>query len=195
MRPTARQCWGGLLIAGLLTIPGYGASSLDGALPSPVVQPFLPTAEAQSRATQMLESAATVPSVPAAPPPLMRPLFWNSPAASDAMTVPLASNEAFIVVQAGQTLWTIAEEHKVTVEALQAANDVARPPLLAIGQRLVIPGRVEAAVLPSTPPALSVPAAVASHPDHPISRIVGDGETLWDIAQAYGVSVDAIIEA
>jgi murein DD-endopeptidase MepM/ murein hydrolase activator NlpD len=184
------------LIAGLLTIPGYGAGGLDGALPSPVVPPFLATAAAQSRATQMLESAAAVPSGPVGPPhQILRALFWNSPAASDAMTVPLASNEAFIVVQAGQTLWAIAEQHKVTVEALQAANDVSQPPLLTIGQRLVIPGRAEAAVLPSTPLAPSLPAAVASHPDHPISRIVGDGETLWDIAQTYGVSVDAIIEA
>lgn len=197
MRPTARQFWGGLLVAGLLTIPGYGAVALDGTLLPSVVPPFLPTAEAQTRATQMLVSAATVPSVPEAPPHLIqRALFWSSPAAADAMTVPLASSEAFIVVQAGQTLWAIAEQHKVTVEALQAANDVTRSPVLAIGQRLVIPGRAEAAVPPSTPSAPPVlPGAIAAHPGHPISRIVGDGETLWDIAQAYGVSVDAIIEA
>jgi murein DD-endopeptidase MepM/ murein hydrolase activator NlpD len=184
------------LVAGLLTIPGYGATDLDGTLPAPVVPPFLATAEAQTRATQMLVSASTVPSVPEAPPELIQhALFWSSPAASDAMTVPVTSTEAFIVVQAGQTLWAIAEEHKVTVEALQAANDVTRAPLLAIGQRLVIPGRAEAAVPPSTSSVPPVPAVMALHPGHPISRIVGDGETLWDIAQAYGVSVDAIVEA
>lgn len=196
MRPTARQYWGGLLVAGLLTIPGYGGVDPDGALPSPVVPPFLATAEAQTRATQLLVTASAVPSVPAAPPQLtQRALFWSSPASADAMTVPLTSNEAFIVVQAGQTLWAIAEQQKVTVEALQAANDATRSPFLAIGQRLVIPGRAEAAALPSPQSAPPAPGAITSHPGHPFSRIVGDGETLWDIAQAYGVSVDAIVEA
>ncbi len=196
MRLTSRQCWGALLVVGLLTIPGYGAADLNGTLLPSVVPPFLPTAEAQTRATQMLVSASTVPSVPEVPPHLVqRALFWSSLAAADAMTVPLTSNEAFIVVQAGQTLWAIAEQHKVTVEALQAANDVSQAPLLAIGQRLVIPGHAEAAVLPFPSSAPPAPGAIASHPGHPISRVVGDGETLWDIAQAYGVSVDAIVEA
>ena len=43
-------------------------------------------------------------------------------------------------VQAGDTLFSIARSFGVTVEALQQANAIADPSLLAIGQTLVIPG-------------------------------------------------------
>lgn len=44
------------------------------------------------------------------------------------------------VVQEGDTLYSIARAFGVTVEALQQANNIADPSLLAIGQTLVIPG-------------------------------------------------------
>jgi len=43
-------------------------------------------------------------------------------------------------VQPGDTLWDIAIRHGTTVAALVAANNLDDPNLLAIGQRLVIPG-------------------------------------------------------
>jgi murein DD-endopeptidase MepM/ murein hydrolase activator NlpD len=144
----------------------------------------------------MLVSASTVPSVAEATPRvILRIALWGSTAPGDASGAPVVSDGGSIVVQAGQTLWAIARQHQVTVEALQAANDLSHP-LLVIGQRLVIPGLTSVATSPLTlAPVPAAPAALPSQPDHPISRIVGDGETLWDIAQTYGVSVEAIVES
>lgn len=44
------------------------------------------------------------------------------------------------VVQVGDTLYSIALAFGVTVEALQQANTITDPSLLAVGQQLVIPG-------------------------------------------------------
>lgn len=57
----------------------------------------------------------------------------------------LAQEEAPLVhvVQAGETLFGIAEQYGVTVEAIAAANGITDPGLIAVGQQLVIPTGVE----------------------------------------------------
>jgi murein DD-endopeptidase MepM/ murein hydrolase activator NlpD len=102
----------------------------------------------------------------------------------------VVSADAFVSVQAGQTLWAIAEAHGVTVEVIQAANGL-KTRGLEIGQRLVIPGRALAAGARPLPRTVTAPPR---HTPRQLSMVVGDGETLWDIAQTYGVSVDAIVE-
>jgi len=47
---------------------------------------------------------------------------------------------AVYIVQAGDTLYSIAERFGVTVDDLMAANGIVNPNLLAVGQQLVIPG-------------------------------------------------------
>jgi murein DD-endopeptidase MepM/ murein hydrolase activator NlpD len=111
---------------------------------------------------------------------------------TQASSVTIVPEEAFVIVGAGQTLWAIAQRYGVTVEALRAVNDLTKTSLLDIGQRLLIPGRAFGAVPPAPVPAPT--AAVPSPSGHRLSVIVGDGETLWDLAQTYGVSVDAIVE-
>ncbi|MBM4423583.1 MAG: LysM peptidoglycan-binding domain-containing protein [Chloroflexi bacterium] len=44
------------------------------------------------------------------------------------------------VVQEGDTLYSIAQSFGVSIDSLQQANNITDPSLLAIGQRLVIPG-------------------------------------------------------
>ena len=46
----------------------------------------------------------------------------------------------FYEVQAGDSLYSIAQQFDSTVEALQDVNRIADPSLLAIGQRLLLPG-------------------------------------------------------
>ncbi|MEW5941900.1 MAG: LysM peptidoglycan-binding domain-containing protein [Chloroflexota bacterium] len=47
---------------------------------------------------------------------------------------------AIYIVQPGDTLSSIAERFGVTVDDLMAANGIVNPNLLAVGQRLIIPG-------------------------------------------------------
>jgi len=44
------------------------------------------------------------------------------------------------VVQPGETLSQIAKQYGVSVDALMAANGIADPHLIKIGQELIIPG-------------------------------------------------------
>jgi murein DD-endopeptidase MepM/ murein hydrolase activator NlpD len=97
----------------------------------------------------------------------------------------VVADETFVVVRDGQTLWAIAQRYGSTVEALQAANDLGPYDLIQVGQRLMIPGRS------TTKPGTTAPVP---QPGRQVAVVVSDGETLWDLARTYGVSVDAIVE-
>jgi len=97
------------------------------------------------------------------------------------------------VVQSGDTLYSIAQNNNVLLDDLIAAN----PSLLAneytplqIGWELQIPGCAAAQATSTVPAggATAIPGAGTTH-------IVQAGDTVYSIAQRYGVSVDAIIQA
>ncbi|MFQ5812364.1 MAG: LysM peptidoglycan-binding domain-containing protein [Anaerolineae bacterium] len=69
------------------------------------------------------------------------------PSAADSPPPPLSSQ--IHIVQAGETLTRIASRYGTTVSAIAAANDLADPSLIFVGQRLVIPGSATSAPLPS----------------------------------------------
>jgi len=86
-------------------------------------------------------------------------------------------------VQAGETLSLIAQQYGVSLSALQQANPGVNPNRLMPGQVLLVP-----IVSPSSNPSpLGEQTQFMTH-------IVQAGESLWDIAQHYGVSLDAVIE-
>jgi cell wall-associated NlpC family hydrolase len=86
------------------------------------------------------------------------------------------------LVQPGDTLWSIARRHGVSVDALVSANRLANPDALRLGQQIIIPGA--AARIPSS----------ASRPA-PLRHVVVAGDTLWSLAQRYRVPVDTIVKA
>lgn len=89
------------------------------------------------------------------------------------------------VVQAGDTLFRIAQRFETTVEAIAAANDLTDPSLIRVGQRLVIPtARPE--LVPEPPPEPAPDGRV--HPVRP-------GETMPALAFRYGTSVWLLSEA
>ncbi len=91
---------------------------------------------------------------------------------------PPTQEQTVHVVQAGETLFRIAQTYGVTVDDIVAANDLADRNLIHVGQRLIIPA---SAVSP--PPTLST------------DYIVQPGDTLWLIAQRFNTTVEAIAQA
>lgn len=89
------------------------------------------------------------------------------------------------VVQAGDTLYRIAERFGTTVEAIAAANDLADPSLIQVGQRLVIPtDRPE--LVPELEPEPEPEGRI-----HPVRA----GETLPALAFRYGATVWGLARA
>lgn len=74
------------------------------------------------------------------------------------------------VVQAGDSLWLIAQKYNTTVQALKSRNGLTSD-ILSIGQVLIIP---------------------ASQNTSTIQYTVKSGDSLWLIAQKYNTTVDAI---
>lgn len=83
-------------------------------------------------------------------------------------------------VQKGETLYAIARRYDIAVDELIEANAIPDPSRLAVGMRLTIPGQAAAPVASTT---------------GTIEYIVKKGDTLYGIAKAYGVSVEAILKA
>jgi LysM repeat protein len=80
--------------------------------------------------------ALTIPAASGPPAAAPKP----APAAPLAPTAPAAAAPREHVVQAGETLWVIADRYATTVEAIADANGIANASFIRTGQRLVIPG-------------------------------------------------------
>jgi len=91
----------------------------------------------------------------------------------------VAADPLIHTVAKGETLYAIARRYEVPLDALMKANDIHDASRITVGLRLAIPGPVAAVPSP--------PSAAASH-------VVKKGETLYGIAKAYGVTVDALIK-
>lgn len=87
------------------------------------------------------------------------------------------------VIGRGETLTHVARRFGVSVSSLQAANGGLNPRRIQAGQRIRVPvdGDVEVAAA----------AATASQPSWRVHR-VRSGDTLWEIARRYDVSVSQL---
>jgi LysM repeat protein len=99
------------------------------------------------------------------------------------------------VVQSGETLFRIALNHGVTVEALRTANGIAGNTIYA-GQVLKIPGAApetapEPVPVPTETPAPPEPLPVPADGIHIVQR----GENLYRISVRYGVTVQQLLVA
>ncbi len=92
--------------------------------------------------------------------------------------VPSPGPEVGYVVQAGDTLYSIARRYGTTVEAIQRANGLVNPWYIAIGQELLIPSGTGA----------GLPGATGSY-------VVQPGDTLYGIAAQLGKSAWELIVA
>lgn len=118
----------------------------------------------------------------------------------------LIDTECTHIVQAGDTLFRIALDNNVTLADVRAANPdlVGNDPILQLGQIINLPdcgddtSSVAAEDDGSTLSATAVPAptqSVVEGTGIEDIHVVQAGDTLFFIAQQYGVSVNAIVQA
>lgn len=88
-------------------------------------------------------------------------------------------------VRPGDTLWDIARRYKVPLADLLAANRLTPASVLAVGQVVMIPTAGDKAA------AAFKPTSGSSSVRYRVQR----GNTLWDIAIAYGVTVESVMKA
>jgi beta-lactamase class A len=89
------------------------------------------------------------------------------------------------LIQPGDTLSVIAATTGVPIDKLSSLNGLTNPDVIVAGQTLSLDGSSQAAS--SSNAASASPASAGNY-------TVRNGDTLWDIAQATGVTVDSIIQ-
>ncbi len=100
---------------------------------------------------------------------IILPLIFSSPvAAQDG-----GQNEAYYIVQEGDSLWEIAARFGITLEALQQANNISDVGQIVVGARLIIPGL----------------EGVSGQLD---TITVSYGETLQSLSRQYGASEETL---
>ena len=110
---------------------------------------------------------------------------------SPILAAPPLQDEQVYVVQAGDTLFAIALRFGVTAADLAAANNLANPNLIFVGQQLVIPGdspQVEPAIVSDQ----DEREETAPPPAGPQVYVVQPGDTLFAIAVRFGLTLSEL---
>lgn len=123
------------------------------------------------------ETATVTPESTASPTPSPTPT-------PEATPTPTPAPQTY-TVQAGDTLLGIAERFGITVEDLQARNELADPNNIFVGQKLELPQPGER-VQPETP--------AAGGGDAEDVYVVQAGDTLYAISQDLSVAVEDLAE-
>jgi lysozyme len=99
-------------------------------------------------------------------------------------------------VQAGDTLGQIAQRYGVTTRDIIAVNPLANPDILLVGQELLIPaGSSGSAAASSSSSASSGSSGASAASSASGTYVVRSGDTLSKIADSYGVTLAALMEA
>ncbi|MFT9452239.1 LysM peptidoglycan-binding domain-containing protein [Liquorilactobacillus ghanensis] len=115
----------------------------------------------------------------------------NAPAAKATKTS--ATNTSSVTVKSGDSLWAIAQKYGTTVAELQKLNGLNGNTLITPGQSLKVSGTAPAATPAPAKAATTTPQVTVSA-NH-VTYTVKSGDSLYTIAQEYGVSVDSLRSA
>lgn len=97
----------------------------------------------------------------------------------------LAQQRANYVVQRGDTLWSLSRKFGVAVSSLAQANGLQNQHSLKVGQRLYIPRH--------TPETTRTASKSQSGSGQVVQYRVRPGDTLWQIAQRFGVTTANLV--
>jgi LysM repeat protein len=180
-------------------VPNTGASSTNSAGTYSPPIPFNPDAPATAAPGGGSASSGGVRFTPTRP---------SSPAAGNLVAEPVTdvTPATTHTVQSGDSLWTLARKHHITVAELSAANNLKANAVLKQGQKLIIPGKPASATAAATAnPAASGGATAKTvapvttpgpkPPTDAVKHVVKSGETLGSIAKQYGVRAGEIATA
>lgn len=144
------------------------------------------------------------PNAEAVPAIRFSPTRPGTPVANNLETAPVGDviPASTYAVAKGDSLWTIAKKHQITVAELSAANNIRANSPIRLGQKLIIPGKLPnghsgvpdrsstAAVNTPAPAPTAAPAPRGSAES--VKHVIRPGETLGAIARKYQVKVGEI---
>ncbi|HRQ32488.1 MAG TPA: LysM peptidoglycan-binding domain-containing protein, partial [Anaerolineales bacterium] len=108
------------------------------------------------------------------------------------IATPDASGKIYHEVKAGQSFWSIAIAYQITIQDLEAWNNISRAAPLQTGQRLFIPNKDTAGY--ATPTSRGMVVAQTPDADGRIVHVVQPYQSLFTIGEAYRVPVDRILQ-
>ncbi len=198
------------LIAFIFIFASPGCNSGPRTMPTP--DATMPTASAAAPAETYsvptvapqpidLGTPAYTPSSSSGHTAPTRPGSANAVAVTPAKAVENVAPVSTYTVERGDSLWSIAKKHGITVAELAKANSVTTGTALKPGRKLIVPGRpgaVSAAGTnaPATTTVSAAPAPVTRPANGEVLKhTVTSGESLGVIARKYGVSVGELAAA
>ncbi|MDJ1502230.1 LysM peptidoglycan-binding domain-containing protein [Cytophagaceae bacterium BD1B2-1] len=149
---------------------------------SPVVTPPVVT---KPTPTNQETSAPIVVTPPKNEPVKQEPTVVTQPKTEEVVLVNSHN------VQAGETLYSIARQYKVSVAQLRQWNSLSETASLSIGQRLIV-GDETPITTNTSAPVITKPTTVSKPAASTTTHTVQAGETLYSISRRYGVSVAEI---
>ena len=174
----------------------------------PPTETSLPTFTPTATITA-IPSPTVAPSHTEIPPMIQTIIFTEMPSATIVTLVTQtpsptletqlnASAQTIHVVETGQTLFQISQTYNISLDNLADLNNIDDPSQVTIGQELRIPFRaisttqIEDAI-EIVPTETSLPVATLD-PSEATVHVVSAGETLFQIALEYSVSLDSLAQ-
>jgi murein DD-endopeptidase MepM/ murein hydrolase activator NlpD len=137
----------------------------------------------------MSEPVATAEEVSPAP---ATPIYKKPVLKAQAAAPMMSKAAATVQVSQGMTMYSIAKAHGVSVQQLAAANGIAAPYTVSMGQMLRMPGGARFAQVITKPVVEAQAEAVIKAPVTKFkagaSHTVASGDTLFSLGRKYGVS-------